>query len=83
MLGMEYLRAVMLGLAIALAGGVQAREAVEESATPADEVLLKNGSRILGTVTSARDGVIVIETDFAGTVKIKLAAVDSMRPGAP
>lgn len=44
-----------------------------------DEILLKNGSRILGTVIDARDGAITIETGFAGTLSVALDQVDSVR----
>ncbi len=71
-------RSALVGLVLALAFGVQAQDAVEATATALDEILLKNGSRILGTVTSSRDGVIVIETDFAGTLSIDSATVDTM-----
>lgn len=43
-----------------------------------DEVTLQNGSRILGTVKGARDGVLTIETDFAGTLKISTARIVSV-----
>ena len=49
-----------------------------EETTPLDELVMKNGSRILGTVTSSRDGVIVIDTDFAGTLNVDSATVESM-----
>ena len=45
---------------------------------PVDEVVLKNGSRILGTVTSAREGFIIIETDFSEAIKIDAARVDKI-----
>ena len=55
--------------------GVQADNSTdsgEADAVSLDEVILKNGSRILGKVISARDGVIVIETDFSEAIKIKV-----------
>jgi len=51
----------------------------EESAAPQDEILLKNGSRVLGTVTAARDGVVTIDTDFAGTHSIASEEIQSMK----
>jgi hypothetical protein len=74
-------RSALVGLVLALAFGVQAQDAAEATATATalDEILLKNGSRVLGKVTSSRDGVIVIETDFAGTLSIDSATVDTMR----
>ncbi|MFT4614095.1 MAG: hypothetical protein ACI9NT_001237 [Bacteroidia bacterium] len=47
-----------------------------------DEVQLLNGSRIVGTVTGVRDGVVSIETDFAGTLSISLDQVESMQTAA-
>jgi putative salt-induced outer membrane protein YdiY len=57
----------------------EAKEPVTETAAaPPDVIMLKNGSKILGTVSSARDGVIVVETDFAGTLNIDSAEVESV-----
>jgi hypothetical protein len=77
----QLLNNLLLGLVLAISLGAQAQEIPEpeSAATPLDEVLLKNGSRILGTVTSARDGLIVMETDFAGTLSISLDSIDAMR----
>jgi putative salt-induced outer membrane protein YdiY len=36
----------------------------------ADEIIMKNGSRIIGTVTTSLDGEIAVETDFAGTLTL-------------
>jgi len=36
----------------------------------ADELLLKNGSRIIGTLVSAADGHIVFDTPFAGKIEV-------------
>jgi hypothetical protein len=64
----------MLGNKIALLTlllcGMFTAAVAEESAVPQDEVILKNGSKVIGTVTSARDGVLTVETDFAGTLSI-------------
>ncbi|KZX56165.1 hypothetical protein A3709_07200 [Halioglobus sp. HI00S01] len=51
----------------------------EEAATAADEIMLKNGSRIIGTVVEVRDGSAKVETDFAGTLAIALDQIVSMR----
>jgi uncharacterized protein DUF481 len=48
-----------------------------------DEVLLKNGSRILGTVTSSRNGVVTIDTDFAGTIDVHLDQIKSVNTLEP
>ena len=78
MFGTKIIRAAIVGCAITLAVGLQAEE-TSEATTALDEILLKNGSRVLGTVTSSRDGVIVIDTDFAGTLSIDSTTVDTMR----
>lgn len=55
----------------------------ESSAPAQDEILLKNGSRILGEVTGSRDGMVTIETEFAGTLKVdieKIKAVNTVDP---
>jgi len=81
MAGMKCFRAAVLGLAFAAVVAAQAEDSVNSvavAAAPLDEVMLKNGSRILGTVTSARDGVIVIETDFSAAIKIDADRIDSI-----
>ena len=58
--------------------------AVAESAAPTpDEILLKNGSRILGEVTGSRKGVVTIETDFAGTINVELDQIKSVNTQDP
>jgi putative salt-induced outer membrane protein YdiY len=78
----KYRRGVVLLLAVSLSVVSHAKDATEpvaeSAALPPDVVLLKNGSKILGTVISARDGVIVVETDFAGTLNIDSAEVESV-----
>jgi len=64
----------MVGAPLALA---------EEPATGQDEILLKSGSRILGTVTGSRDGEVTIDTDFAGTLTIKLDKIASLQTTNP
>ena len=81
MAGMKCFRAVVFGLAYAAVVAAQANDSVssaEVAAAPLDEIMLKNGSRILGTVISARDGVIVIETDFSTAIKIDADRIDSI-----
>lgn len=76
------IKGVIFGLAVFLTVAAQAQDSAdpgaETPALPPDVVMLKNGSKILGTVTSARDGVIVVETDFAGSISIDTAEVDSL-----
>lgn len=50
---------------------------------PPDEVLLKNGSRVVGKVTAVRAGVVSVETDFAGVLAIDLAQVESISTRDP
>jgi len=75
-------RSVIFGLALILSAASHAEDAKEPvsetPAAPPDVILLKNGSKILGTVTSARDGSIVVETDFAGAITIDAATVESV-----
>ncbi|MFN2166130.1 MAG: DUF481 domain-containing protein, partial [Anaerolineae bacterium] len=59
-----------LGLVLAAAAG-------------ADEIELKDGSRINGTVTATRDGVVTVETRFAGTLSIQQDQVAAMRTSEP
>ena len=55
----------------------------ETSEKAQDELILKNGSRLIGTVTSSRDGVVTIETDFAGTLSIDMAQIASVSARNP
>lgn len=55
----------------------------EEAVAMQDEILLKSGSRILGSVTGSRDGVVTIETDFAGTLEIALDKIESLQTADP
>ncbi|GAB3292382.1 DUF481 domain-containing protein [Parahaliea aestuarii] len=65
-------------LALHIAGAV-----AEDSNTSPDEIVLQNGSRILGTVTATRDGVVTVETEFAGTLSIAQDKIASMRTQTP
>lgn len=64
---------------VTLSGPISA----QEEAAPADEILLKNGSRILGTITGTRDGVVTVETGFAGTLRVTQAEIVEMRSRSP
>jgi len=68
------IRFVLLVVAIIVAATVGASQMPKRL----DEVLLSNGSRLLGTVESAREGVIKLKTDFAGTLEIQLDKVESL-----
>jgi putative salt-induced outer membrane protein YdiY len=53
------------------------------SAPAQDEILLKNGSRILGDVEGSRDGVVTIKTDFAGTIDVDMQQIESLTTVEP
>jgi putative salt-induced outer membrane protein YdiY len=55
------------------------QEETTEPATPPDRIVLKNGSTILGTVTTTRDGVVSIDTDFAGSLEIAQDQIVAMQ----
>ncbi len=70
--------------ALFLAGAAGCGSAAFADTAPApDEIVLKNGSRILGTVVEARDGVVKMETDFAGTVSIEIEKIQSLSTAGP
>lgn len=70
---------LFLAIALLVAGFAQA----ETSSAIEDEIVLKNGSRLLGTVTGARDGVVTIETDFAGTLSVAMDQIESVNAREP
>lgn len=55
----------------------------DTAAPPLDEIVLKNGSRILGTVTAVRDGVVKMDTEFAGTISVKFEHITSLQANQP
>jgi putative salt-induced outer membrane protein YdiY len=74
---------VVAAVSGSLAVGSWSAVAQDEGAVALDEVVLKNGSRILGSITSTRDGVVTVETDFAGTLEIgidQIAGVSTAEP---
>lgn len=77
----KYLPGVCLGFSALLAASfpVQAEDAQQYR----DEILLKSGSKILGTVTGSRDGIVTIDTDFAGTLNIELDKIASLQTDSP
>ncbi len=81
MLARKYLPWYFAGLVAALSMSplAQAGDAVAQQ----DEIVLKSGSKILGTVTGSRDGVVTIDTDFAGTLSIDLDKIESLHTGNP
>ena len=79
MLLRKKLQASGLAMTLCLTAAVSAEEAVVHQ----DEIVLKSGSRIIGTVTGSRDGVVTIETDFAGSLDISLDKIASARTSGP
>lgn len=50
---------------------------------PGDEVILRDGSRLLGTVVSRDDGTLGFDTKFAGTLKIKWDQIATVKTDKP
>ncbi|MGA8539877.1 MAG: hypothetical protein WB566_10280, partial [Terriglobales bacterium] len=44
----------------------------------ADQIVLKNGDRLTGSITMADGKTLVIKTDYAGDVTVKFDAIQSM-----
>lgn len=68
-----------LALISALLFSVSIFASAAETMAPQDEILLKNGSKVIGVVTASRDGVVTVDTGFAGTLSIKMEEVQSMQ----
>ena len=74
--------AVMLILFI-LSPFVTAQEEDAAAAPPPDRIVLKNGSTILGTITATRDGIVSVDTDFAGSLEVaqdQILALETAEP---
>lgn len=74
---------VLKPLALAIATTCTVVPALQAQDAAQDEILLKDGSRLLGSVTGARDGVITIETGFAGAVSVAIDQVEALRSSNP
>lgn len=74
----SFIGATLLGLWFVLAMEAHAGQEPDRGDMMTDDVVLNNGSRIIGNIISARDGTIVIETEFAGTLNIDSSMVESM-----
>ncbi len=48
-----------------------------------DRIELKDGSTVFGTVVDAENGTLSLETDFAGTIKVRLDQIASMYTETP
>ncbi len=79
MLLRKKLRASGLAMMLCLGAAVSA----EEAEVHQDQIVLKSGSTIIGTVTGSRDGVVTIETDFAGSLDISLDKIASATTSGP
>jgi hypothetical protein len=73
----------MTALRFALLGPLFAVLLAGNAAAAPDRITLKNGSTILGTVTDAEGGKVVVETDFAGTLKIAQDQIEDLRTETP
>ena len=49
----------------------------------ADELVLTDGSRLLGKVARVKDGVVEFETAYAGTLQVQWGQVSDMRVDEP
>lgn len=79
-----YSRLVLLPLLLVATLGARAEDAVDAAPEPApDTINLTNGSQILGSITTVRDGVVTIETDFAGTLEIAVDKIASLQTADP
>ena len=63
---------VAMFLTVALAGQLAA-----------DELLMRDGSRILGTIVKKDDGVLEFKTSYAGVIKVKWAEIEEVRADEP
>ncbi|TDG15507.1 DUF481 domain-containing protein [Seongchinamella unica] len=80
-----FMRIIALSVALVAlqATGVKAQEAAAEGSVAADEIRLKNGSRVIGKVTDIRDGVVTLETDFAGAISVSMEQIVTMTTSDP
>ena len=51
--------------------------------TMADELIMKDGSRLLGKVLKEDDGVVDFETSYAGTIKVKWTEISELIADEP
>jgi putative salt-induced outer membrane protein YdiY len=49
----------------------------------ADELLLRDGSRFLGTIIKKDNGVLEFKTSYAGTIKVKWTEIEEVRADEP
>jgi len=53
------------------------------NALRADQILLKNGDRVSGTIESLQDGKITLHSDYAGTLNIDWHSVEGIKSDSP
>jgi putative salt-induced outer membrane protein YdiY len=53
------------------------------SAVFADQIVLKNGDRLTGTITKSDDKTLLIKTEFAGDVTVQWSAVQGINSSQP
>lgn len=81
---MALLKVVKLPALVWLAAWLLAMPVQAQASDPArDEIVLKNGSRIIGEVTGSRGGVVTIETDFAGAIDVAIEQIKSVNTQDP
>lgn len=56
---------------------------VLDAAAEPDRIELKNGSTVFGKVVDAENGTLSLETDFAGTIEVRLDRIASMYTETP
>lgn len=49
----------------------------------ADEVLMKNGGRISGSIVNKSGEILKLKTDYAGELRIKWSEVNALRTDGP
>jgi putative salt-induced outer membrane protein YdiY len=49
----------------------------------ADELIMRDGSRLLGTVVKRTDGTLEFKTGYAGTIKVKWAEIAELKTDKP
>ena len=62
---------------------LMAEEEAAPAAPPPDRIVLKNGSTILGTITATRDGIVSVDTDFAGSLEIAQDQIQALGTTEP
>jgi len=70
------------GAALGDSGAAPETESGDAAVVP-DEIVLKNGSRLLGKVTGVRDASVNFSTDFAGELTIDMDQVESISTQSP